>query len=342
MSIGIKMVRLLALFFVVILGATQFVIAATSQTDSKNSAEELKDSSNSSRVLILDRSLSSSNREVDPNRTTNGSEVVHYESSVFGSQLFRGEFKKSNTTIINPGHVLGVGDKLQVRFWGALNFDGLLVVDNQGKIFIPGYGPIQVLGVRASNIQENVDRTLKSIYKNNVNSYVALASAQPLAVFVGGWVNKPGLYEGTSQSSLISFLDAAGGIDPERGSFLELFVKRGGDTIKTINLYVFLLHGELPYVQFQQGDVIFVSPRKSYFSVAGLISNNYAYEFNGTSINLSEIISMVRPDPGVSHVRIKRRGGAFIEVNDIEMGRSEDVNVLSGDRVTFVYDREQK
>lgn len=39
-------------------------------------------------------------------------------------------------------------------------------------------------------------------------------------VFGALFVYRPGLYSGTSMDSLLHFLDQAGGIDPERGSFL--------------------------------------------------------------------------------------------------------------------------
>jgi protein involved in polysaccharide export with SLBB domain len=57
-----------------------------------------------------------------------------------------------------------------------------------------------------------------------------------VGVFVSGYVHRPGLYNGTSMDSLLHYLDQAGGIDPERGSFLVVQVKRGSQVRAVVNL----------------------------------------------------------------------------------------------------------
>src|SRR3546814_20906888 len=85
---------------------------------------------------------------------------------------------------------------------------------------------------------------LSRVFRSNVFSYASLASAQPVRVFVGGFVHRPGAYAGTSMDSILHYIDQAGGIDPVRGSFLALDVKRGSTVRDKLNLYDFLRRGD--------------------------------------------------------------------------------------------------
>lgn len=180
-------------------------------------------------------------------------------SEVFGAQLFTGSFARPGATQFNPDYLIATGDRLQVRIWGGFTFDTVLAVDPQGNIFLPHVGPVKVLGVRNQDLQKSVDVAVRRVFRSNVFSYASLAAAQPVRVFVGGFVHRPGLYNGTSMDSLLHYLDQAGGIDPERGSFLEVQVKRGEQVRSTVNLYDFLLDGRIPLLQLGDGDVIFTN-----------------------------------------------------------------------------------
>ena len=105
------------------------------------------------------------------------------------------------------------------------------------------------------------------------SSVSSLAAAQPVRVFVGGNVPRPGQYGGTGMDSLLHYLDQAGGIDPDRGSFLDVLVQRGSTLRARVNLYDFLLQGRMPTIQLASGDVIFVPPRQSTVRVSGLAAN---------------------------------------------------------------------
>jgi hypothetical protein len=61
---------------------------------------------------------------------------------------------------------------------------------------------------------------------------------------------------------VLSFLDRAGGIDVDRGSYLNIEVLRAGQPRAVINLYQFLLEGKLERLQFHDGDTVVVRPRR--------------------------------------------------------------------------------
>lgn len=264
---------------------------------------------------------------------------ANLSSDVFGASLFTGAFSRQGATQFNPDYAVAVGDKIQVRLWGAFEFAAHLTVDPKGNIFLPNTGPVQVLGVRNQDLQRLVESAVGKVFRTNVSSYASLAAAQPVRVFVSGFVNRPGLYGGTSMDSLLNYLDQAGGIDPERGSFLNVQVKRGQQVRTTINLYDFLLNGTLPLTQLADGDVIFVTPRQNTVKVAGLAENAKRFEFSDTTRTVADLIKVTRPKAAATHVRVVRNTGAARNTEYYPLAQAASVALQDGDELEFTADK---
>lgn len=260
-------------------------------------------------------------------------------SDVFGAHLFTGAFAQSSASIFNPTHVIAVGDQLQVRLWGAYEFDALLTTDPQGNIFMPQVGPVRVAGVVNSDLPRVLEESIRKVFRANVHSYISLAAAQPVRVFVTGFVYRPGMYQGTSTDSILRFLDQAGGIDPERGSFLDVQVRRGATERARFNLYDFLLDGTLPGVQLADGDVIVVHPRKSVFKVSGLANNAKRFEFGDGSIALSRLTALAKPQAQATHVRVNRNTGVVRNTEYYSLADAVAVRLENGDEIEFTADK---
>jgi protein involved in polysaccharide export with SLBB domain len=265
--------------------------------------------------------------------------TVNLVSDVFGAHLFTGAFGTSTTSIFNPGHVIAVGDRLQVRLWGAHDYDAQLTVDAQGNIFLPQVGPVRVQGVPNHDLQRVLEGSLRKTFRANVHSYISLATAQPVRVFVTGFVYRPGMYEGTSTDSILRYLDQAGGIDPERGSFLDVRVMRGSQTRAEFNLYDFLLNGQLPGIQLGDGDVILVQGRKSMYKVTGLAENAKRFEFSGAGIEMARLAALSRPLPAATHVRVARVAGTTRNTEYFSLSQVATINLSNGDEVEFTSDQ---
>ena len=265
--------------------------------------------------------------------------AANITSDVFGAKLFTGAFAREGSTQFNPNYAVAVGDKIQIRLWGAFEFDAPLTVDAQGNIFLPHSGPVAVLGVRNQDLQRLVDAAIGKVFKSNVFSYASLAAAQPVRVFVSGFVNRPGLYSGTSMDSLLHYLDQAGGIDPERGSFLNVQVKRGPLVRATINLYDFLLEGTMPLTQLSNGDVIFVTPRQNTVRVSGLAANAKRFEFSGNRSTVADLIAITKPTAAATHVRVLRNTGTVQNTEYYPLQDAASVALQNGDELAFTADK---
>lgn len=258
---------------------------------------------------------------------------------VFGSQIFTGRFGAVPFAGFNPNYQIAVGDRISVRMWGAFNFDATQPVDAQGNLFIPNVGPVRVLGVRNEELNRQVEAQVKRVFRATVGVYASLAAAQPVKVYVTGFVRAPGLYGGLSSDSILYYLDQAGGIDPDRGSYLEVDVLRAGKLRAKFDLYRFLLSGEIEHVQLQDGDTIVAYPRKSTVQVGGEVLNPYIFEFARPTIAASELLAMARPRPAATHLSIVRKVGAERRSEYHPISNAAQVLIENGDEVFLTSDK---
>ena len=266
--------------------------------------------------------------------------IANQGSNVFGANLFTGAFARLGPTQFNPDYSVAIGDSIQVRLWGSFQFDSILTVDAEGNIFVPNVGPVHVRGVRNQELQNVVESAISRVYRSNVLSYTTLASAQPVRIFVGGYVNLPGMYSGTSMDSLLNYLDQAGGIDTARGSFLDVQVKRGDQVRATFNLYDFLLQGRMPIIQLADGDVILVSSRQSTVTVSSLAENPDQFEFSGPSISMADVIKLAKPFPQANHVMVTRNNAELVQNTDYySLEEASKVSLQNGDLIQFTSDK---
>ena len=178
--------------------------------------------------------------------------------NLYGSWLFHGGFTDVSFSGINPDYRIASGDTLLVQLWGGLEYQQEIVVDPKGNIFIPKVGPIKVQGVSNKELNKLVLRSVKRVYKSNVEVYVTLLTTQKVKVFLTGLVNKPGLYEGQSGDSILRFIDQAKGIRSDIGGLRQIQLRRNNITIENIDLYDFLASGTMPRAPLQDLSLIHI------------------------------------------------------------------------------------
>ncbi|MGM0988646.1 MAG: polysaccharide biosynthesis/export family protein [Pseudomonadota bacterium] len=257
----------------------------------------------------------------------------------FGANLFEGGFRGTRADGLNPGYTIKPGDEVTLRAWGAMEIDRVMPVDAQGNIFIPSIGPLPVQGSTSQELDAKVRQAIKSVYPEDVEVYTNLQGVQPVGVFVTGYVENPGRYAGTPSDSALYFLDQAGGIDQALGSYRNIRVVRDGRTLHTLDLYDFLLDGQLPRPQFRDGDTLVVEERGPAIAVVGDVKREYRYELRGEKLTGAEVTRLARLQSGVSHVLVRgaRDDGPIARYFPLEMFAGQTVR--SGDEVTFSADQ---
>lgn len=258
----------------------------------------------------------------------------------FAANLFEGRFAGTFSDMTSADYILAPGDRVVVRVWGARSYDDVLVVDQQGNLFLPEVGPIHVAGLRQGSLLSTVKQAIGRVYTDNVQVYVNLQSAQPVAVYVTGFVNSPGRYAGGSLDSIMSFIDRAGGIDASRGSFRHIEVIRNKKVVEKLDLYRFALEGSVPNLRLKNGDVILVKEKGIAVSAYGLLREEAAYEFSKpAAAKGAGLIELASPERNVSHVSVTgtRNQAPFNRYFSLEEFKTFALS--DGDIIEFVADK---
>ena len=257
----------------------------------------------------------------------------------FGSQLFEGGFRGVRSDGLNPSYRVVPGDQITLRAWGAIDIDRVMPVDSQGNIFIPSIGPISVLNVTHGELDERVRQAVKTVYPENVQVYTNLQGVQPVSVYVTGFVNGPGRYAGAPTDSLLYFLDQAGGIDGSLGSYRAVKLLRNNEVIAEIDLYNFILSGQLPQIQFSDGDTLLVGKRQTSVAVYGEVHTEYLFELDDQTGSGEALLQLIKPDTSATHVLVRgdRPEGPMSSYQSLE--NFADFALQDGDSLYFSADQ---
>ncbi|QLC21063.1 hypothetical protein HFP51_01995 [Parasphingopyxis sp. CP4] len=335
-------IRAYALFFSAFLALA--AVPASAQIDRNAGASAVGAGSAPSAVIQDDQR--GAERE---NTTLRQDQLSGRRPEPFGSELFRQQAPQTGQSApgtiggtmsgsADPNHIVQPGDIISVTTYGLVNETAQLPVDAEGNVALPNVGPVQIAGTPASQVNSVISGAASQVYQSTVQVYATMADAGEIQVFVAGPVLEPGGHEGPSQSAVIGFLQRAGGIDADRGSYRNIIIRRGGQTIGSIDLYNFLLNGELSGVSLSNGDVIVVGQQGPIVSVSGDARSSYTFEFSARVASGGELLRYSRPRPEVTHVSIlgTRNGVPFNDyVTREEFAMME---LMDGDRVRFEAD----
>lgn len=260
----------------------------------------------------------------------------------FGAHLFQGGFRATRSEGMNADYRVVPGDQINLRVWGAVEMEQVLTVDAQGNVFIPGVGPVAVQGTSAGEIDNRITAAVQSVYPDNVNVYTNLQGIQPVAVYVTGYVNKPGRYAGVPTDSLLYFVAQADGIDPVMGSYREIDILREGETIQTADLYKFLLNGEMPRPQFQDGDTVIVREKGPSVAVTGTVERPSYFELKADAPRGSDLLRVMRERADVSHVLLRGHRSREPVSHYLPVATFAETRLHDGDDLVFSSDQREE
>jgi len=255
--------------------------------------------------------------------------------SYFGEQIFKGNFKENQQFRYNPDYLINIGDIVTVKLWGAYEFQEEFTVDKQGNIFLPKVGEIHLLGLSNRELTDTIKNSVKKTFKDNVYVYADLKNYQPISVFVSGSVQKVGLYNGLSTDSILQFIDKAGGIIRGQGSYRNITILRDKVIIKNIDLYQFLLNGQVDMFQFRNGDVVFVDSVKNFIEVDGDVNRPYVFELLNQYSTVQDVMRFIMPKPTANSFRLTTWKEGTETTKDYPLSQASMVAVNNGEKVKF-------
>jgi len=208
---------------------------------------------------------------------------------------------------VGPSYVVGPGDSLSIDLWGGASQRLLRTVDREGRVALPEVGPVLVSGRTLGDVQEIVQRTLRTQFRD-VSADVALLRLRSVRVYVVGDVASPGAYDVSSLSTPLNALFVAGGVTPQ-GSLRRLQHYRGKQLIEEVDAYDLLLHGIRGDLErIENGDSLMVPPLGPVVTVEGMVRRPAIYELRNekTLLDVLDLAGGILPAAALRHIEVQR------------------------------------
>ncbi|MFL5382978.1 MAG: SLBB domain-containing protein [Longimicrobiaceae bacterium] len=210
------------------------------------------------------------------------------ELPIFGRSLFRiatSQFQAVGTGPVDPGYRLGPGDQLVAVLTGDVELSYTLDVNREGMIVIPDVGQVYVAGLTLRDLEDRLYERLGTVYSGvgrgpgaTTRFTLSMGQLRTNQVFLVGEVERPGAYQVSSVSTVFNALYQARGPN-DNGSFRRIEVRRGGATIRTVDVYDYLLRGDSrDDIRLEQGDVIFVPLAGVQVGIRGAVRRSAVFE----------------------------------------------------------------
>ena len=264
--------------------------------------------------------------------------------TIFGSEIFNNEKISFSPNMNMPtprNYVLSTGDQLIIDIYGYSEANYKLRISPDGYIRIPNVGPISLNGL---TIEQAKARIIKYLEKNGFSRLqgggtsvqITLGEIRSIKVTMIGEIVAPGTYTFPSLATVYTALYASGG-PGKNGSFRDIQLIRNNRVIATIDIYDFLMKGDLSNdLVLKEQDIIKVNPYKSRVTLLGQVKHPAIFEAIDTDniqniINYSGGLSENAYKNSLSIVRITSREKEIIDVRANEFTLVKPVN---GDYIT--------
>jgi len=229
----------------------------------------------------------------------------------FGMDVFRnGEANPAYLPMdlpVGSNYVVGPGDSLSFDLWGGVAQRLLRTVDRQGRVSLPEVGPILVSGRTLGDVQQEVQRMLRTQFRD-VSADVSLQRLRTVRVYVVGDVSSPGAYDVSSLSTPLNALFAAGGVT-QQGSLRRLQHYRGKQLIEEVDAYDLLLHGiRGDLARLENGDSLLVPPLGPVVKIDGMVRRPALYELHSekTLEDALDLAGGILPAAALRHIEVQR------------------------------------
>jgi len=271
---------------------------------------------------------------------------------LFGARVFEADevsFAPPINVPVPDSYVLGPGDTLAVRVWGAgvQYHDIVAVVTQEGNVALELLGDFSVGGLSVAEARAAIGAAYQKFYPRAEFS-VSVAELRSIEVFVIGDVERPGKHLLPSMATVFSALYAAGG-PTEAGTLRRIRLIRDGQPVGTLDVYEYLLEGIVAGDErLNSGDTVFVPVIGDVVAIAGEVKRPARYELlPGTTLaEALQIAGGLRATGYVQRLQITRvEGNRKRTVLDADLANEPDkwsgLPLTDGDEITVLPVREE-
>ena len=244
---------------------------------------------------------------------------------------------------------LNIGEKVKVYLWGdsvdvlSINGSSLISpvadaqVDSKGNLFVPGIGETKADGYSVADVEKSL-QTMASRKFSNIKVRISVSDQSDFAVFVYGYVNKPGKVAVGHNSSIIEALAAAGGVN-KSGSLRNITYTSSSGQKQKVDLYETIFRGKDSNIRLRPNDRIFVGNIGSVIAIKNGVKIPGIYELS-PSENIWNILSyagglLPSTDKNVLNIRTYNSQTGERISKDINKDAFASTKLSNGDIVEF-------
>ncbi len=211
--------------------------------------------------------------------------LLELRSKIFGADLFKNKNQtfEPNLNIATPkGYVIGANDQLLIDLTGNSEVSYDLKVSPEGTIKVEYVGIIPVAGLTIEAATTRIKSRMATVYaglsSGNTRLNVAIGNIRSIKVILTGEVKTPGTYTLPSLATVFNALYSSGG-PTENGSFRAIELIRSGKKIAVLDIYEFLMKGEIATnLKLQDQDIIRIPVYQSRIEIVGEVKRPGIYE----------------------------------------------------------------
>ena len=278
---------------------------------------------------------------LEPRETISSNEYkIDSKLRPFGYDLFANQpstFSPLSNVPVSDGYLLGLGDTLDILFYGTKNDQFSLEINREGFVDFPQLGPIALAGLSFGEAKKKLEARMATQFIGTQAS-ISIGALNSIQIFVLGEAYTPGAYTVSSLSTISNALIAGGGIS-DIGSLRNVQLKRRGEVIRVLDLYDLLLSGDTENdVRVESADVIYIPTVRSTVSIDGEVMRPAIYELKGGE-SVEDLILLaggVSPKAFIRSIKLQRiSSDGFKTVYDLDLSNDADKSfkVRSGDHV---------
>lgn len=198
----------------------------------------------------------------------------------FGLSLFSGSpstFAPIGDVPVPSDYTIGAGDEIVIQLFGKENQTHRLRVNRAGVINFPSLGPIQVAGLKFSEMRQSLEQRVEE-QMIGIRSDISLGELRTMQIFVMGDAYKPGAYTVSALTTLSQAIYYSGGFS-QSGALRNIQLKRDGQLIVELDLYDLLLKGDSRNdVRLMPSDVVFIGSVDKTVEIKGEVNRPAIYE----------------------------------------------------------------
>lgn len=267
-------------------------------------------------------------------------------SNIFGHSLFTSRnlsFEPSANLATPVNYRLGPGDEVIIDIWGASENTIRQTISPEGTILVRGLGPVHLNGMTVKEANSFLQREFSKIYSgisgNEPNSQIklTLGDIRTIQINIMGEVSVPGTYTLSAFSTVFHALYRAGGVN-RIGSLRSIKVVRGGKTFADLDVYDFLMKGQMKDdIRLQEGDVILVEPYQELVEIVGKVKRPMFYEMKPTE-TVATILKYAGGFTGDAYkkaIRLVRKSGREHQVYNVDEMDYSVFRLDDGDMITI-------